>query len=167
VGAPSQPTRSAADTSRSPASPSADAKTLSLGDVGHASYPASWIEVDEYYAGRARPLGRISSGPLGPCATSTCQRFTVPPNVVVIEFDWNPADPGSPPYSGPNNDAVGGQPAYREDWGPVNAVDADEGHTWLLHLKTGTLVIYAALEGPDLTGGRAALQQILASVVVR
>jgi hypothetical protein len=165
-GESSQPTQSAADTSRSPASPPASTKTLTLGDVGHVSYPASWIEVGTYYAGRARPWGRISSGALGPCATSSCQFFTVPPDVVLIEFDWNPAVPGMPPYSGPTNDAVGGQPAYREDWGPVNAVDADEGHTWLLHLKTGTLVIDGALKGPDLAGGRAALQEILASVVV-
>jgi len=154
-----------ADSSSGPASPRADTQTLSLGGAGHVSYPASWVEVGEYYAGRASPLGRISSAPLGPCATSTCQEFTVPSNVVAVEFDWNLAPPGSPPYSGPNNDTIGGQPAYREDWGPVNAHDADEGHTWILHLATGTLVIAASLEGPDLASGRAALQQILASVV--
>lgn len=146
--------------------PSPDTVTLSLGGKGHVTYPASWVLTTAYYGGRSMPLGLISSVPLGPCASTFCLTWTVPSDAVAVEFDWNPMAPGDRPYTGPNNDTVGGQPAYREDWGPVNGVDADEGHTWLLHLPTGALRIDAALKGPDLAPGRAALQQILASVVV-
>lgn len=142
-----------------------DVLTLSLSTTGHVAYPASWLHSAGFPTmGTAMPMGVISSGALGPCDASTCQNYTVGANGVTIEFYFNAAR-GGPPYSGPTNDFVGGLPAYREDWGPVNAHDADEGHTWILHLASGVLVINASLKGPDLATGRAAVAGVLASVV--
>jgi hypothetical protein len=148
------------------ASTSNDLQTFTLGLAGRVSYPTTWLKLNGFPSGRATPAGIISSLPLAPCdsASATCGNFALPPNGVAVEFYFNPP-PAGPPYSGPTNDLVGGLPAFREDWGPVNGHDADEGHTWILHLPHGVLVIDAGLKGPDLASGRAALTQILASIV--
>jgi hypothetical protein len=109
--------------------------------------------------------GLLSSVPLAACTSSTCQNYTLQPDGVVVEFRFSSSQSAEPDWAGAN-DSIGGQLAVREDWGPVNAHDADEGHTWMVRLPTGVLTIYASLNGPNLTAGRKALQALLVGVVV-
>jgi hypothetical protein len=151
----------AADTAQATAT-----QVLSLGGSAHVSYPATWLTSPGYPALEGGTL--ISSVPLGPCPTDRCQNYTVPPNGVAIEFHYNPLPPGAPTqdWDAVANDTVAGRPAVREDWGPVNAHDANEGHTWIVQMPNGAMVIAASLMGPDLSIGHGFLQQILASLVV-
>lgn len=138
---------------------------MSLGVAGRLSYPATWVNAAGFPAGTTTPLGIVSSLPLAPCAASTCQDYTVPSNGVAVEFRFN-AVSGAPPYTGPVNDNIGGYPAFREDWGPGNSHNADEGHEWLLHMPSGVLVIIASIKGPDVATGQGSLQQLLSGVTV-
>jgi hypothetical protein len=140
---------------------------LGLLGAGHVYYPQTWQKSPPYAGGSDTAIAVISSSPVAPCATPSCQNYAVAANGVVLEFRYSTYRPGQPTQDWTNaNDSVGGQPAFREDWGPVNAHDADEGHTWRVRMPNGILAIYASLMGPDLASGRAALQQILASFVV-
>jgi hypothetical protein len=152
----------------SPAVQSGETRVLKLGDSAVVSYPASWLKIDpQPDFSRAIALGTISSMPVGPCASSTCQGYTVPPNGVVIEFHFAaPQTGGEPDWASFANDTLGGQPAIRDDWGAVNAHFADEAHSWRVRLPSGLLLIDADVEGPDLASGRAALQQVLDSLVI-
>jgi hypothetical protein len=129
-------------------------------------YPAGWTV---YYPHEVTTVGyavvTVASVPVGPpCADDWCQRFTTPPGTVAIEF-WVGSSPVPPRWSDARL-TVGGQPAFRQDWGsPNNATGADEGHTWTVRLNDpSTLDISVSLRGPDLPGLRAAVDEVLGSV---
>jgi hypothetical protein len=128
-------------------------------------YPADWLVTyphDNSMMDSA--LVTVASAPLLlPCGT--CQRFTTPPGAIVVEFRI-----GSGPAAVDWSNAtlrVGGEPARREDWGPVNATDAQEGHTWTVRLGVRRdLGIYVSLKGPNLPSLEAEMNALIASVQI-
>jgi hypothetical protein len=131
-------------------------------------YPAGWTVYypqEVWHAGHA--VVTVASTPVGPpCRDVWCQRFTTPPGTIAIEFSV-----GGGPVPLRWSDAhltVGGQPAFRQDWGSSNVTGADEGHSWTVRLTDpSTLGIDVSLRGPDLPGLRAAMDQVLGSVRIR
>jgi hypothetical protein len=139
---------------------------MDLPEGSSFDYPAGWTV---YYPHEVTTVGyavvTVASVPVGPpCADDWCQRFTTPPGTVAIEF-WVGSSPVPPRWSDARL-TVGGQPAFRQDWGsPNNATGADEGHTWTVRLNDpSTLDISVSLRGPDLPGLRAAVDEVLGSV---
>jgi hypothetical protein len=129
-------------------------------------YPAGWtVYYPQEVSTVGYPVVTVASTPVGPPCTDTwCQRFTTSPGTIAIEF-WVDSGPAPPRWSDAHL-TVGGQPAFRQDWGsPNNATGADEGHTWSVRLTDPlTLGIDVSLRGPDLPGLRAAADEVLGSV---
>ena len=139
-------------------------------------YPAGWtVYYPQDVSTMDRAVVTVASIPvLAPCTTPAegvvpavpaCQRFTTPPGAIVLEFrvgggirppDWSKA-----------KFTIGGQPAFREDWGPgQNATGADEGHTWSVRMGPTTLGIYVSLRGPNLPALRAEMDEVLGSIKI-
>jgi hypothetical protein len=108
----------------------------------------------------------VSSRPVDPpCATDLCQRFTTPPGAIAIEFRVG-AGPTSPDWTNAPT-SLAGHPAFREDWGPVNATDAEEGHTWSVRLTDrSSLGVYVSMRGPGLSELRGAMEEVLDSIEI-
>jgi hypothetical protein len=114
-------------------------------------YPAGWtIYYPQDVSMSDAAVVTVASGPLEPpCPDDTCQGFTTPAETVAIEFRIG-SMPGGPDWSTATT-MVGGQPAFRQDWGPQNATRAEEGHTWSVRLgESEILGIGASLRGPGL-----------------
>jgi hypothetical protein len=131
-------------------------------------YPAEWTV---YYPLSALTPGSsmvvmVSSRPVEPrCADDLCQRFTTPPGTVAIEFGAG-GGPMAPDWSNAPT-SLAGQPATREDWGPVNATDAEEGHTWSVRLTDrSSLTIFVSMSGPGLSELRGAMEEVLDSIEI-
>jgi hypothetical protein len=136
-------------------------------DAGHGfsfDYPASWSRW--YPQDRSMmdsAVVTVASGPLAPCTTDACQNYITPPGTVAIEFRIGNG-PRPPDWSTAPT-TIGGQPAFKEDWGPVNAASADEGHTWNVRLTDPSVLgIHASVSGPGLPELRAAMNEVLDSV---
>ncbi len=127
-------------------------------------YPAGWIV---YYPQDASMMDgavvTVASRPVDPCLTDQCQRFTTPADTVVIEF--RVGNGPQPPDWIEASATIGGQPAFRQDWGPQNATAATEGHSWSVRLTDPhVLGIYASLGGPGLPDLRASMDEVLGSI---
>lgn len=128
-------------------------------------YPAAWIV---YYPQDQSMMDAavvtVASAPLAaPCASDRCQRFTTPPGVIVIEF--RVGNGPTTPNWGDAPTAIGGQPAFRQDFGSQNATGADEGHQWSVRLTDPSVLgIYVSLRGPNIPALRAMMNEVLASV---
>jgi hypothetical protein len=128
-------------------------------------YPAGWtVYFPQDNSTMDSAVVTVASAPvLVPCTTPSCQRFTPAPGSIVIEFRVGNG-PTAPDWSTAPS-TIGGQPAFREDWGPQNATGADEGHTWSVRLTDSSVLgIYLSLRGPNLPALRAAMDQVLASI---
>ena len=130
-------------------------------------YPEGWVVYypqDWWMTGSS--VVTVSSRPLKPpCDGDPCQRFTTPPDTVVVEFSIG-AGPMAPDWSKAPL-TIGGQPATVTDWGPSNATSADEGKSWNVRFDDRrTLEIGASLSGPDLPAKRKVLADIIARVSV-
>jgi hypothetical protein len=105
----------------------------------------------------------IASGPLARCTTDRCQNYLTPPGTVAIQFRIGNGP--TPPDWSTAPTTIGGLPAFKEDWGPVNAVGADEGHTWSVRLTDPSVLgIYAGVRGPGLPELREAMNDVLDSI---
>ena len=129
-------------------------------------YPAGWtIYYPQDVSMRDAAVVTVASKPLEPpCPGEECQRFTTPAETVAIEFRIG-ATPGGPDWSTATT-TVGGQPAFRQDWGPQNATSAEEGHSWSVRLGDQVLGIGASLRGPGLPELRSAMDDVLDSVSI-
>jgi hypothetical protein len=128
-------------------------------------YPAGWtLYYPQDVSMMDSAVVTVASGPLvPPCPDDSCQRFSTPPETVAIEFRVGNG-PTAPDWSTAPT-TIGGQPAFRQDWGPENATGAEEGHTWSVRLADpGVLGIYASLRGPGLPALRTAMDDVLASI---
>jgi hypothetical protein len=138
---------------------------LELGSFSF-DYPAGWtVYYPTDFSMVDVAVVTIASTPVLPPCPSSCRGFTSPPGSIVIEFrigggvsapDWTKATA-----------TVGGQPAFRGDWGAENAT-GDEGHSWEVRLGgrggRATLGIEASLRGPNLPELRTEMDEVLASV---
>jgi hypothetical protein len=128
-------------------------------------YPAGWtVYYPQDLSTMDSAVVTVASRPVAPpCPGDSCQRFTTPPGTIAIEFRVGNG-PTAPTWSDAPT-TIGGQPAFRQDWGPQNATGAEEGHTWSVRLiDPSVLGIYVSLRGPDLPALRAAMGEVLGSV---
>jgi hypothetical protein len=127
-------------------------------------YPAGWSRwYPQDISMMDSAVVTIASGPLAPCTSDSCQNYVTPPGTIAIQFRIGNG-PTAPDWSTAPT-TIGGQPAFKEDWGPANAAGADEGHTWSVRLADPSVLgIYASLHGPGLVDLRAAMSNVLASV---
>jgi hypothetical protein len=129
------------------------------------AYPAAWVVY--YPQDRSMmdaAVATVASAPLAaPCASDQCQHFTTPPGTIAIEFRVGNG-PSAPNWRDAPT-AIGGQPAFRQDFGAPNATGADEGHSWSVRLTDPSVLgIYVGLRGPDLPALRAAMNDVLTSI---
>jgi hypothetical protein len=128
-------------------------------------YPAGWIV---YYpqdiSMMDHPVVTVASRPLlPPCASDSCQRFNLPPGTIAVEF--RVGNGPTPPDWSSATTTVGGEPAFRQDWGPRKEAGLDEGHQWNARLTDPSILgIYAWLSGPDMEGLRATMDDVVGSV---
>jgi hypothetical protein len=127
-------------------------------------YPASWSRwYPQDISTVDSAVVTVASGPLAPCTTDACQNYITPPGTVAIQFRIGNGP--TPPDWSTAPTTIGGQPAFKEDWEPVNAAGADEGHTWNVRLADPSeLGIYASVRGPGLPELRAAMNEVLDSI---
>ena len=105
----------------------------------------------------------VTSGPLAACTTDSCQNYITPPGTVAIQFRIGNGP--TPPDWSTATTTIGGQPAFKQDWGPINAAGADEGHTWNVRLTDPSVLgIYASASEPGLPELRAAMNEVLDSI---
>lgn len=127
------------------------------------SFPIGWIV---YYPQTPSMLDSslvlVASKPLDPCTDTDCQAYLVPPDGIAVEFRIG-GGPSRPDWS-TATEMVGGQPAFRFDWGRPNAHGADGGHQWNVRFGSAELGIYASLSGPRLPELEAQLSDVVQSV---
>lgn len=127
-------------------------------------YPAGWSRwYPQDISTMDSAVVTIASGALAPCTTDSCQNYVTPPGTVAIQFRIGNG-PTPPDWSGATT-TIGGQPAFKQDWGPINAAGADEGHSWNVRLTDPSVLgIYASVSGPGLPELRAAMNDVLDSI---
>jgi hypothetical protein len=127
-------------------------------------YPAGWGRwYPQDISTMDSAVVTVASGPLAPCTTDSCQNYVTPPGTVAIQFRIGNGP--TPPDWSIATATIGGQPAFKQDWGPVNAAGADEGHTWNIRLTDPSVLgIYASVRGPGLPELRAAMNEVLDSI---
>ena len=127
-------------------------------------YPAGWSRwYPQDISTMDSAVVTVASGPLAPCTTDSCQNYVTPPGTVAIQFRIGNGP--TPPDWSIATATIGGQPAFKQDWGPVNAAGADEGHTWNIRLTDPSVLgIYASVRGPGLPELRAAMNAVLYSI---
>jgi hypothetical protein len=130
-------------------------------------YPAGWtLYYPQDNSMMDSAIVTVASMPVEPpCVGDLCQRFTMPPGTIVIEFRAGNG-PSAPNWSDAPT-ILGGQPAFRQDWGPQNATGAEEGHTWSVRLTDPLVLgVYVSLRGPGLPELRAAMDEVLGSIQI-
>jgi hypothetical protein len=128
-------------------------------------YPAGWtLYYPQDMSTVDLAIVTVASMPVEPpCVGDLCQRFTTPPGTIVIEFRAGNG-PTAPNWSDAPT-TLGGQPAFRQDWGPQNATGAEEGHSWSARLTDPLILgVYVSLRGPGLPELRAAMNDVLESI---
>jgi hypothetical protein len=108
----------------------------------------------------------VASKPVEPpCQGDLCQRFATPPGTIVIEF--RVGNGPTAPNWGDAPTTLGGQPAFRQDWGPENVTGAEEGHSWSARLTDPSILgVHVSLRGPGLPELRAAMDDVLESIQI-
>jgi hypothetical protein len=129
-------------------------------------YPAGWSRwYPQDISMMDSAVVTVASGPLAPCTTDSCQNYVTPPGTIAIQFRIGNG-PTAPDWSTAAT-MIGAQPAFKQDWGPVNAAGADEGHTWNVRLTDPSVLgIYASLHGPNLPALRVAMNEVLDSITI-
>jgi hypothetical protein len=130
-------------------------------------YPAGWtLYYPQDRSMMDSAIVTVASMPVDPpCQGDLCQRFTTPPGTIVIEFRAGNG-PSAPNWSDAPT-TLGGQPAFRQDWGPENVTRAEEGHSWSARLTDPSILgLYVSLRGPGLPELRAAMDDVLESIQI-
>jgi hypothetical protein len=130
-------------------------------------YPVGWtLYYPQDFSTMDSAIVTVASKPVEPpCHGDFCQRFTTPPGTIVIEFRVGNG-PTAPNWAGAPT-TLGGQPAFRQDWGPENVTRADEGHSWSARLTDPSILgVYVSLRGPGLPELRAAMDDVLESIQI-
>jgi hypothetical protein len=130
-------------------------------------YPAEWtLYYPQDFSMMDSAVVTVASKPVEPpCQGDFCQRFTTPPGTIVIEFRAGNG-PTAPNWSDAPT-TLGGQPAFRQDWGPESVTGADEGHSWSARLTDPLILgVYVSLRGPGLPELRAAMDDVLESIQI-
>lgn len=141
---------------------------LSLAEGFSFDYPAGWTL---YYPSDNSMMDTaivtVASNPLlPPCAGDSCQRFTIPPDTVAVEFRAG-SGPNAPDWS-KSTVTLGGQPASDFGaWGPSNATGADVGHSWGARLTDReTLGVYVSIRGPNIPSLQVASDDVLRGLLI-
>lgn len=130
-------------------------------------YPAGWtLYYPQDRSTMDSSIVTVASMPVDPpCKDDLCQRFTTPPGTIVVEFRAGNG-PTAPNWSDAPT-TLGGQPAFRQDWGPQSVTGAEEGHSWSARLTDPLILgVYVSLRGPGLPELRAAMDDVLESIQI-